>query len=374
MKRIVVLMFVALVLTFATVGLASADGGPHGGYTPTTDACAGCHRAHTAQAPKLLMVPEDALCLSCHGATATGADTNVEDGVYLDRDGNTESPPEGNVNRGLKGGGFVNTHMNTDFSVSPTFPISVTSHHNYDGSTGTIWGNGPITGTVYPGKPNVSMSCTNCHDPHGNGNYRILKPLPVSSGSTVTVTVTDETTKSYTVSYANGQYFGVGYEAAMASGLTRDRMSQQYQDVSGWCAQCHTRYLAQYGSSTPGGDPPPGSNPSGDPLFAYRHMAGDRAHGPCDRCHIGSPGAGVVFVTYNDKYWNHDVECMTCHVAHGTSADMTTDGPFSGSVPWPDGSTSPNGDARSSLLRVDGRGVCQACHNKQPDPATGPTP
>jgi hypothetical protein len=39
-------------------------------------------------------------------------------------------------------------------------------------------------------------------------------------------------------------------------------------------------------------------------------------------------------------------------------------GTFSGSTTWPDGATTPNGNARSSLLRVDNRGVCELCHNK----------
>ena len=66
MNRILLLTLVALVLAFATVGLASADGGPHGGYTATSDACAGCHRAHTAVAPKLLVDTGLSLCQSCH--------------------------------------------------------------------------------------------------------------------------------------------------------------------------------------------------------------------------------------------------------------------------------------------------------------------
>src|SRR5512145_3298703 len=67
MRRYLILAIAALILG---VGLpreprvASADAGPHGGgYTATTDACAGCHRAHTAQAPDLLMDTTQALCL-----------------------------------------------------------------------------------------------------------------------------------------------------------------------------------------------------------------------------------------------------------------------------------------------------------------------
>jgi len=56
----------------------------------------------------------------------------------------------------------------------------------------------------------------------------------------------------------------------------------------------------------------------------------------------------------------HEPVCQNCHVAHGSAAQMGT---YSGAVPWPDAATFPSGDARSSLLRVDNRGVCQGCHD-----------
>jgi predicted CXXCH cytochrome family protein len=355
MKKLLLVTGVVLALGLAIVGLASADGGPHGGYTPTTDACAGCHRAHTAVAPRLLTVPVGSLCMSCHGSTATGADTNVEDGVYLDRDAVTEAPAEGTPNLGLRGGGFRFAQMDTDFTAA--ISTSVTSNHTYDGViTGTVWGNGAIGSG--PGLANFSLECTNCHDPHGNGNYRILRPIPRNSGAAVAVNVPDEATKNYTIADAGGQYFGEGYNLAA---ISTTPMTPQYEGVSDWCAQCHTRYLA---------DPDSATTDSGDAIFTYRHMTADTfaGGGDCTKCH-GSPFVTPPPITYNANYWNHDVECMTCHVAHGTSASMST-GPYSGSVLWPDGASTPSGDNRSSLLRVDGRGVCQACHNK---PGT-PTP
>ena len=148
-------------------GPALADNGPHGGYTPTTDACAGCHRAHTAGAHRLLIDTVSDLCLTCHGSTGFGADTNVEDGIYLEGDGVFESPAEGIVNRGLKGGGFVNAMMDTDWDGAAA-SAPTTSSHLADGSTGTAWGNGAIgSGTGVAG---FSLSCISCHDPHGNGN------------------------------------------------------------------------------------------------------------------------------------------------------------------------------------------------------------
>ena len=70
------------------------------------------------------------LCESCHGVAGTGADTNVWDGVYLSRDTITENPAEGVVNRGLKGGGFVNARMNTTLGTTAagSLPVNLIPH------------------------------------------------------------------------------------------------------------------------------------------------------------------------------------------------------------------------------------------------------
>ena len=47
--------------------------------------------------------------------------------------------------------------------------------------TGIAWGNGPDSATAYAG-PSVKMDCTSCHNPHGNGQYRILKDAPQTRG------------------------------------------------------------------------------------------------------------------------------------------------------------------------------------------------
>jgi predicted CXXCH cytochrome family protein len=50
----------------------------------------------------------------------------------------------------------------------------VTSTHL---GAGTVWGNG-VQGQGNVGATGVVLSCTNCHNPHGNGQYRILDTLP----------------------------------------------------------------------------------------------------------------------------------------------------------------------------------------------------
>ncbi|NOZ71507.1 MAG: hypothetical protein GXP38_06285 [Chloroflexi bacterium] len=312
-----------------------ADNGPHGNYTATTDACAGCHRAHTAQGTNLLVSSTShGLCLTCHGTTGNGADTDVTDGVYLQRDNNVESPDEGVVNRGLKGGGFVNVRMDTSWSGTVS-SAPVTSSHIWDNSSGTVWGSGSIGSG--PGS-SITLSCVSCHNPHGGeggGNtatYRILRATPIGSGSGTTL-VPDENNKDYTIDDGNGKYFGQAYD------------DQIFNDIAHWCSQCHDRYLALSDS---------GHTDSGDSIFAYRHISVGSGCG-CHNLHGGPPATG------NPTYAHKPVSCLTCHVAHGTSAVMAN---YAGSVSWPDGSTAPSGNERSSLLRVDNRGTCQLCHDK----------
>ena len=305
-------MFLALGLTVVTVMVSTADNGPHGGFnTPTTDSCAGCHRAHTAVEQNLLMTSTSALCESCHGTTANGADTNVWDGVYTGLDPVTENPVEGTVNHGLKAGGFVNALMDTSLGGTAV-SAATTSAHAIDGNPGTSWGSGTLGSGA---GQTISMDCATCHNPHGNSGpdgsatYRILRPVPNGAGSGTGIILADPTTKNYTIDDVNGNYWGQGYAGIEAS-------------MSEWCAQCHVRYLASSGSEV---------LDSGDPIFKFRH----RSNG------------------------TDDVSCLDCHVAHGGSATMETN---SGAVPWPDGTTAPSGNERSSLLRLDNRGICVQCH------------
>jgi predicted CXXCH cytochrome family protein len=189
----------ALMFTMGGVGPAQADNGPHistaataaGDVTINTAAgagrCAACHRAHTAKAKMLLKEAQPALCYTCHGGGA-GANTDVQNGTS-------------GIGGALRGGGFetaliqsdnASKHMeppttvggrwvttNTTVPVINGSPKATTSSHQIDGVTsGTIWGNGAISSAVNLGKAAVTLECGSCHDPHGNGNYRILKPVP----------------------------------------------------------------------------------------------------------------------------------------------------------------------------------------------------
>ncbi|MDP2234453.1 MAG: hypothetical protein Q8K89_12510, partial [Actinomycetota bacterium] len=101
MKRLSLIVVLALAIAMLSAGAAYANFGPHGGYATDTDACAGCHRAHSSFSPiartdyfddtkagagSALLVSSattmEDFCNACHGADAPGASTNVEEGIF----------------------------------------------------------------------------------------------------------------------------------------------------------------------------------------------------------------------------------------------------------------------------------------------------
>jgi predicted CXXCH cytochrome family protein len=174
MKKLLFALVLGLLLVAALATVAMADNGPHGGFTATTDACAACHRAHSAKygSNALLIMDPEALCLSCHNGT--GAGTNVVDGVYTTAAG---IGTEGVNGASLFAGGFTNALMATAWSgavtANPAFNAvsrPTTSHHTLGVATATIWGSGANN----TANGSMMLECTSCHNPHGNSGVSIV--------------------------------------------------------------------------------------------------------------------------------------------------------------------------------------------------------
>jgi predicted CXXCH cytochrome family protein len=303
-------MLTLLALTSPGVQNASADAGPHvaTGSDATPDKCAGCHRIHTGQNEYLLKEGSSTLefCYSCHGNGGPGSDLAVQEGKYY---GNGSGPPYGGKTSfgALRGGGFDSALINTtdptvDLIGTLSTPEITQSWHTVDGATaGTLWGNGAL-GTPGAG-PSYTMDCASCRDPHGNGQYRILRPVPVGSGASAVAVVDQPDPKTYGV--VNYLYMNSAVSLAQ---------------ISSWCATCHTRYLANSTADT------------GDPIYSNRH----RSDGSSNRA------------------------CITCHASHGSNAAMT--GTYSSSLEWPGGGSGTTDNNNSRLLKMDNRGICIKCH------------
>ncbi len=331
MRKLILATVVVLALALTMVGLASANGGPHGGYTATTDACAGCHRAHTAIGPRLLVRSSTYdLCISCHGSAGAGANTNVEDGYYLSSRDDPPGGADGNVgaantpdNAPLLGGGFQYYQG-----------ITVTSSHDPTGTVLAAWGNAVDRGTT--ADLSEGLSCASCHDPHGSPNYRIIKATV--NGVAVSVDQVDE-------------------------GAAKDYDTEQWgAGMSNICAACHVAYHetgADVGHDT--------TNQAYGGGFTHRvdmPWNGDALTDPLIGMGTNNPetvGFGGYTLPLAESGTADRVVCMTCHLPHGTSAQMTG---FADPAFDPSGPQGPIPAGDSSLLRLDNRGVCEVCHQK----------
>ena len=402
-----------LVLTLAIVALAAlfvptaafANFAIHGNYVNDTDACAGCHRAHTsvssitwqdAAVPAnnhsgLLVSSATSMyefCYACHDTQGYSADTDVRDGVYY-------GTANGKTGAILNGGGFESFDG-----------VAVTSKHVYSGTSwgaygggyagaGKVGADGQIVGENQGESNQIKMDCATCHDPHGSSNYRILKayvngnyvggyqpsadpqnPTPDGFVSSVETGWPDQGFKlhkpypAYQPNYTTPMY-AKGYDrlASGAAGAVNPA-----KGMSGWCSGCHSTYLGdstqvftkadgtQYQSLASTYNAGDGAglalrhkHPINVPLSAYN--AADKASMITTDALV-LPLANDLSEKGTPKKSDSDwIECLTCHRAHGTAAVMKGEAAKSTVLPFV--SATP-----SALLRLDNRGVCEACHNK----------
>ena len=461
MKRISIVLALTLALCLAFVGSAYANFGPHGGYINDTDSCAGCHRAHTSFSTvgwqdalgndhKSALLVGNAgtmteFCNACHGDTAPGASTNVSSGIFdsgpsasstgtVGTLGATTGSDGGAVvsayktasvfNAPLNGGGFDRMPDPYAWQTSATVVYeTATSAHKMDVS-GPIWGTGGATGSL----TNVTLTCTNCHDPHGSSNYRLLKGT-VNGATVGGYTGADGLTPNpwvysneigYPVPFSgttNAPYASKDASLPLGGWLKHEdgaaqmalyrpnytdtsgtvilhtestsSTSTDYRSMSTWCAACHQDYNQinagdavryNYGSYLPA------AGFSAAPAVGARNF-----HRHATNVTMSAGLTSLAEKVVSDPAWvpleNSGtsavwsagyIGCLTCHRAHGSSVEMTgwaaahlttnTAGvyiPVRDNVPGVDPAKGTSpGTGGSALLRADNRGVCERCHNK----------
>jgi hypothetical protein len=423
LKRFLIVSILALVLVMAMAGSAFASFGPHGSYTTDTDACAGCHRAHTAFSSiarinyatgdasgtgSALLVSSatnmDDFCYACHGAGGPGASTNVELGVF-DAGPSADSGSVVNTAAGLlyqTASAFGANLNGGGFAGLGGVAGGITSNHTLD-SPGIIWGYG---NAATDSKALLSdFNCTSCHDPHGSSNYRLLNDKLLGK-NTVGGYTTDTNPTPFVISAEIGYPAG-GFSKHtdyMAAGYIPNYTTPQYRfqgdaqkSMSGWCSGCHEQYINNSSAYSYGTSETAKSAGGGTLGSVTRHR-----HPVNMNLQTGRPESGqmalATAVTTNSALplemafskdpavyrtkgsdFNDVVGCLTCHFAHGTSATMTgwanasldhtmtpvRAGTTATWFPVLDPSKSGvNPNFSSALLRVPNRGVCERCHNK----------
>lgn len=143
--------------------------------------------------------------------------------------------------------------------------------------------------------------------------------------------------------------------AQVDEGGAKDYDSEHWgTGTSSLCAACHSAYhetAAGVGSNTAVQLYTGGFTHRVDMPYTYRNNANPETVGFTDLSGV------TVRVPLAQSGSGDTVVCMTCHIPHGSSAIMFGNAD-QGGLP---GETAAND---SALLRLDNRGVCQACHQK----------
>jgi hypothetical protein len=413
-KRILLALALSALVALALPTVATANFAIHGNYVADTDACAGCHRAHTSvstitwqdintNSHSALLVSTATemwqFCYACHDATSQGADTNVQQGLY-------EGTLYGTQGAVLNGGGFESVGVSQTTSTHVMNGASWGAYGGgYPGARVAGWdptANGQSVGADIGESVPIKMDCATCHDPHGSSNYRILKAYVNGNyvgGYTPSADPTNPNPDGFVSSVETGWPDGgfrlhtaypnyqPNYTTAMyAKGynqpdtLNPSPAANVDKGMSGWCSGCHSTYLGAVATQTVG--------TKQYRSFASTYNAGDgfglrlRHKHPMnvalDTYQAGDKASMVVTSTlplahdYGEKGqpWASTgdwIECLTCHRAHGTQATMVGWANQLSAVPGdqvPDFVSRTGTQDPSALLRLNNRGVCETCHNK----------
>ncbi|TLM85182.1 MAG: hypothetical protein FDZ75_07320, partial [Actinobacteria bacterium] len=306
-------------------------------------------------------------------------------------------------NTTLNGGGCDRVPSGAGFT-------STTSMHDMEkgAATDPMWGAGSSAPT------GTNFTCTDCHDPHGSSNYRLLKdrvnnvtvggyngdtpqPYVFSSeegypaGGWLKHNPGASQMTTYFPNYTTAEYAFKNFDVTY-SGTTPRSMST-------WCSACHQQYdnrssAYNYGgyeavdaTRNASGALVAGSGTTIGSQMRHRHPVNitlAAGVGPTRALAVEVVTSTVLPLEARDGAlhgrgtWAFDdyLGCLTCHRAHGSSAVMTgwasskLEYNASGVVTWYPVKTvqawnsGVNPNFSSALLRADNRGVCERCHNK----------
>jgi len=360
MSKAKLLLILAAVLVCSLAFAAPALAWTHGQFSATTDACAGCHVAHAAQAPKLLKAgpTQTTFCFLCHGDGCVSAPYDVEDGYT--------KPTVGFAAYASTAGGFVNQFVDADSDgvVDAGELTAIKSRHTVEGylgdtTTAGAW-NGSSTLTAIPGSPyevtGTAFRCGSCHDPHDGGRVPDGTNIIGGSASSANPRLLR---RSITISGATYSDLYVGFKfwstvgtftygsPSVDSGVYR--VTEYVYGSTNYCGACHN--IFDVGTD------------SGHTLTygMYRHafdveLTTDYVtspNDPSDTTLNGTPLEKGASGTLKR------VACLTCHRAHSTTASAA-----GWASSWPRDSVYDSGgtSSTSALLRMDNRGVCFNCH------------
>jgi hypothetical protein len=308
--------------------------------------CSGCHTMHNSKdgAPLNASGPYDWLlldakpsdvCLGCH-AEGLGA-VLVPDPLAPSTErggGNFTFLLEDNINDGHGG------------ASEPI--LGYEAGHNIDAPSKGVAPD-PVISTSPGGAFSASnMSCTSCHDPHGNASFRLLNGVGAIQDGLFTFT--------------RPAPDAVGL-SLFGAGESNTNHTAYKSGMSNWCGNCHGDFHASGELIHPSG-----ASIGGTIAAVYNAYNGTSAQtgGSAATAYLAAvpfeDAANTTSSTAGPS-GSSKVSCITCHRAHATSSPnagrwdfnvpgLAEDGHESGSYPIPN----PYDEFQRSL--------CNKCHNK----------
>ncbi|MBI5826339.1 MAG: hypothetical protein HZB22_01205 [Deltaproteobacteria bacterium] len=247
------------------------------------------------------------------------------------------------------------------------------------------------TNVTPPGSnPTITIpyfSCINCHDQHGNTNYRNLKKRPGNASSDITVSYTLD--GGGTCSDGSATPCDINDVTTTGQGTTANlykynrgnvtfrkaTASNGLNGIAPWCGGCHTNFHGAGGASNIGGAV--GGDTGLSPWLRHpvRDVNIDQGNADlhADRSNWASLSSTVRTRAVNpdnldptSSSADEQPFCLSCHYAHGGgNPNYTTDATLDHSnLVFIDGSGKINIDSTYTASTGRIRNLCEQCHNQ----------
>jgi len=313
MRKVILGLLVVFCMLYGTCAFA---GGYHGGVKLS---CSQCHIMHSTNNgtlynggtgfPGLLKGSINQTCLSCHDSTS----------------------------RDCVSSGTATTPNDTLSVIYPSVYKNSGGYFQSDwATTASPFGHdiGPNQVTAIQGSwtsRSFGMACTDCHDPHGNTNYRNMVSQP---GTAITQIEVEEEKQVFVDSSLTGW------------ANAKDTNAVAFNDnnnIVEWCVGCHTNITT--GNKHPQNVAISGVEDNGDNwengTKGFGVDTGDTLRGT-PRVRFGQ--AGIDFNASKMVSGTNKVLCLSCHKAHGSK--------FEAALLWP----------HTTKDAADRSAGCNQCH------------